>query len=108
MMRAVQVKARGSFDNLEITEQPIPIPGDYDVIIEMQAASLNWKDMLMILGELQIGDDLELPFVPLSDGAGEVVSVGKQVTRVQPGDKVNPLFFQEWFSGQTGPTRPSS
>ncbi|NER82267.1 MAG: NAD(P)-dependent alcohol dehydrogenase, partial [Leptolyngbya sp. SIO1D8] len=47
-----------------------------------------------------IGDDIELPFVPLSDGAGEVVEVGKNVSRVQPGDKVNPLFFQEWLAGQ--------
>lgn len=98
-MRTVQVKARGSFDNLEIVEQPIPTPGDYEVSIKMHAASLNWKDMLMIIGGFGIGDDLELPFVPLSDGAGEVVSVGKQVTRVKPGDKVNPLFYQEWFSG---------
>ena len=42
----------------------------------------------MIIGRSEIGDDLELPFIPLSDGAGEVVSVGKHVTRVQPGNKV--------------------
>ncbi|MEM9904612.1 MAG: NAD(P)-dependent alcohol dehydrogenase [Cyanobacteria bacterium P01_D01_bin.44] len=99
-MRTVQVEMRGAFDNLKIVDQPIPIPNDYEVLIKLQAASLNWKDMLMIMGGFGVGDDLELPFIPLSDGAGEVVSVGKQVTCVQPGDKVNPLFYQEWFSGQ--------
>lgn len=99
-MRAVHVKARGSFDHLEIFERPMPIPGDHEVIIKMQAASLNWKDILMVIGGFGVGDDIELPFVPLSDGAGEVVQIGENVSRVQPGDKVNPLFFQEWLAGQ--------
>ena len=99
-MRTVQLKARGSLDHLEIVERSVPIPGDQEVIIKMQAASLNWKDILMIIGGFGVGDDIKLPFVPLSDGAGEVMQIGKNVSRVQLGDNVNPLFFQEWLAGQ--------
>jgi NADPH:quinone reductase-like Zn-dependent oxidoreductase len=40
-------------------------------------------------------DDLVL----LSDGAGEVVSTGDNVTRFQPGDRVAGTFFQTWKDG---------
>lgn len=36
----------------------------------------------------------------MSDGAGEVVTVGEGVTRVQVGDRVVGTFFQDWISGK--------
>src|SRR5438552_9915935 len=36
---------------------------------------------------------------PLSDGAGEVMSVGAGVTRVKPGDRVCGIFMQRWLEG---------
>jgi NADPH:quinone reductase-like Zn-dependent oxidoreductase len=98
-MRTVQVTERGSLDNLVVVEQEKPTPGDNDVLVKLEAASLNWKDTLMVIGGFGVGDDLELPFVPVSDAAGEVVAVGNNVSQVQVGDKVNPLFYQEWQSG---------
>jgi NADPH:quinone reductase-like Zn-dependent oxidoreductase len=38
--------------------------------------------------------------IPLSDGAGEVVEVGEGVTRVQVGDRVARIFFQDWIAGK--------
>jgi NADPH:quinone reductase-like Zn-dependent oxidoreductase len=43
---------------------------------------------------------MRLPFVPLSDGVGEVAAVGDGVTRVKVGDRVCPLFMQSWLSGE--------
>ncbi|MDH3911074.1 MAG: NAD(P)-dependent alcohol dehydrogenase, partial [Rhodospirillales bacterium] len=40
-----------------------------------------------------------LPLVPLSDGAGEVIAVGRGVSRVAPGDLVCPIFGQTWLTG---------
>ena len=40
--------------------------------------------------------NIELPLVPLSDGAGEVVSVGNDVTEFNVGDRVMSVFWQDW------------
>ena len=47
----------------------------------------------------QFGAPHDLPIVPLSDGAGEVVAVGDGVTSLATGDHVSPLFFPRWMSG---------
>ena len=60
----------------------------------MRAASLNYRDHVM----LQRGYGArsgELPLVPVSDGAGEVVAVGAEVSRAAVGDIVLPLLFAE-------------
>jgi NADPH:quinone reductase-like Zn-dependent oxidoreductase len=41
--------------------------------------------------------------VPLSDGAGEVIAVGRKVTRLKKGDRVASIFFQTWLSGNPKP-----
>ena len=38
--------------------------------------------------------------MPLSDGAGEVVAVGPEVTRVKIGDRVAGIFMQSWIGGE--------
>jgi NADPH:quinone reductase-like Zn-dependent oxidoreductase len=42
---------------------------------------------------------LPLPYVPLSDGVGEVVAVGSGVTRVRVGERVCPTFSPTWLDG---------
>ena len=84
---------------------PVPSPGQ--VLIAVRAASLNYRDLMQAKG-LYPG----LPkreFIPLSDGAGEVVAVGEGVTQFHAGDRVAGNFFQNWVSGpvQTGGFRGS-
>jgi len=84
-------------ENLELLERPIPQPGPGQVLLKMKAASLNYRDTAVISGAYPAP---RLPaVVPCSDGCGEVVEVGSGVTRVQAGDRVAPLFFQDWISG---------
>jgi NADPH:quinone reductase-like Zn-dependent oxidoreductase len=64
----------------------------------MRATSLNYRDLLIANGRYGRGG-LKLPLVPLSDGAGEVVEVGADVTRLKPGDRVASSFFQKWIDG---------
>jgi NADPH:quinone reductase-like Zn-dependent oxidoreductase len=63
----------------------------------MRAASLNYRDTLMIRGGY--GPRVKVPVIPVSDGVGEVVAVGEGVRRVAVGDRVAPLFFQSWIGG---------
>ena len=67
--------------------------------MRMMNASLNYRDLLCRSDVRGTRPGL----VPLSDGAGEVLEVGKNVTRWRPGDRVSPAFFPKW---RTGPFRP--
>lgn len=72
--------------------------GTHDVLLNMKAVSLNFRDFLIAKG--LYSRNLKLPLVPLSDGAGEVMEVGSAVTRFKRGDRVTPIFMQKWIAGQ--------
>jgi NADPH:quinone reductase-like Zn-dependent oxidoreductase len=86
-----------SLEGLRRSERPEPLPGPYDVLVRMRAASLNYRDHAIITGKYRY--NLDRNTIPCSDGAGEVVSVGPKVTRFQPGDRVVSTFFQVWIDG---------
>ncbi|OGA90770.1 MAG: hypothetical protein A3G27_07135 [Betaproteobacteria bacterium RIFCSPLOWO2_12_FULL_66_14] len=94
-MRAIEISG-SSFDQLKLVEKSVADPGPGEVQLRIKAATLNYRDLLL----LQRGNpDGKLPYVPLSCACGEVTAVGKGVTRVQVGDRAMPAFFQNWFSG---------
>lgn len=92
-MKAWQLQDQWSIDALALAERPQPRPGRGEVLLRMKAASLNYRDLVVLRRGYgpQTG---ELPLVPVSDGVGEVVEVGAGVTRVAVGDRVCPSFFQ--------------
>jgi NADPH:quinone reductase-like Zn-dependent oxidoreductase len=63
----------------------------------MKAVALNARDLQIVHGQYPLGKGL--PLVPLSDGVGEVISVGEGVTRVRAGDRVAAIFAQRWLEG---------
>ncbi len=93
-MKAVVLE---SFGKLELRDLPAPSPAAGQVLVRIRAASLNYRDLLMVKGGY--GSLAKPPFVPVSDGAGEVSEVGPGVTRVKPGDRVVMSFFQKWLAG---------
>lgn len=97
-MRALRIHEVGGPEGLRVDEQPTPTPGPGQVLVRVRAASLNFRDLLVIKG--QYSRNLPLPMVPLSDGAGEVAAVGAGVTRVKPGDRVAAIFMQTWLAGK--------
>jgi NADPH:quinone reductase-like Zn-dependent oxidoreductase len=52
--------------------------------VRVRAASINYRDWLMLAGEYNPRQPL--PLVPVSDGMGEVTAVGASVTRVKTGE----------------------
>jgi NADPH:quinone reductase-like Zn-dependent oxidoreductase len=82
-------------ENLKEIERPEPKVGAGEIIVDMKAASLNYRDLLTVMGKTEN----KLPLVPFSDGAGVVKEVGSGVSRVKVGDRVCSVFFQSWLSG---------
>lgn len=99
-MKAVRWTS-GRTPDLELHEEPTPSPGSYDVLIRIEAASLNFRDQAILEGTY--GGPLQSNGVPLSDGAGEVVAVGDKVTRAKIGDRVAASCHPHWIGG---PPRP--
>ena len=84
-------------ENLTLTERETPSPKANEVTVKFHAVSLNYRDLMMIKG--LYNPKLKTPLVPLSDGAGEVVAVGENVTKWKMGDRVCPIFMQGWTDG---------
>lgn len=99
-MQCVQLTASG-LENLKVVSGEAPEPGPGEVRVRMQAAAVNYRDFMIAAGIY--GGGKEYPLIPLSDGAGEVESVGSDVTEFQPGDRVMTVFWQDW---ETQPVRP--
>ena len=95
-MKVWEIQNAYGIENLTLVEKPDPTPGPGQIVVAMRAASLNYRDLLTVIG---YGGGYPLPLIPFSDGAGEVTAIGKGVTRVAVGERVCPLFFQSWLSG---------
>lgn len=96
-MKAYELETFG-IENLQVVESAMPEPGGDEVLVQMCAASLNYRDLMVVRGEYN--PRMRLPAVPLSDGAGEIVAVGDNVTSWKVGDRVMPSVAQKWLDGK--------
>ncbi|MEH2269244.1 MAG: NAD(P)-dependent alcohol dehydrogenase [Nostoc sp.] len=96
-MKAYEIQSNAGIDALALVDRPEPKPAAGQVLIQIKAISLNYRDLLVIEGAYGAGQ--QYPLIPVSDGAGEVVAVGEGVTRVKIGDRVAGIFFQDWIYG---------
>lgn len=95
-MKSVTVKQPGGLDNLVISERPETQPQAGEISVRWHATSLNFHDYLVAVGGIPVPEGR----IPMSDGAGEVISVGEGVTEWKAGDKVMSLFFPNWTEGR--------
>lgn len=86
-------------ENLELAQRPVPRPGRNELLVKVGAVSLNYRDKLVINGEL-LPEPPPMPFIPVSDMTGEVVERGSQVHRFKVGDCVMGNFWTQWLDGE--------
>jgi NADPH:quinone reductase-like Zn-dependent oxidoreductase len=101
-MRLYRLPRQTGFDDLTLAEAETPHCGRGQVLVRMHAASLNFRDLSVATGRYVLSA-LPPNLVPLSDGAGEVVEIGAEVTRVKAGDRVAGIFMQGWLGGELEP-----
>ena len=96
-MKAYEITQFG-IDNLSLVESAMPRPAADEVVIKFHAASLNYRDVMVVKGTYS--PRMKLPALPFSDGAGEIVEVGASVTKWKVGDRVCPTVIQGWIDGE--------
>jgi len=106
-MKLYCIPQAAGIDTLERREAPTPKPGRGQIVVRMRAAALNYRDLNVAAGRAARGT-LPANLIPLSDGAGEVVETGPDVTRVKTGDRVAGLFMQTWLGGEMEPAHVES
>lgn len=97
-MQVWQLPAFG-LQHLQLAQQAVPRPGPNEVLVKVAAVSLNYRDKLVVNGQL-LPERPSMPFVPVSDMAGEVVELGPQTSRFKVGDRVLGNFWTQWLDGE--------
>jgi NADPH:quinone reductase-like Zn-dependent oxidoreductase len=97
-MRSYEIQKYGGSSGLKLVDRSLPEPDNYDVVVQIRATSLNYRDLIVLQGKYDRNPTVGR--VPLSDGAGEVVAVGPAVTKFKLGDRVAACFFQGWPAGR--------
>src|SRR5437899_7118790 len=85
-MRAIVMSRHGGPDVLEVTEQPVPEPGPGDLLVDVAAAGVNYRDVYERDGSGGYGGGL--PIRAGIEGAGRVATIGEGVEGVAVGDRV--------------------
>jgi NADPH:quinone reductase-like Zn-dependent oxidoreductase len=94
-----QFVPHGEAFDLAQREVEVRAPARHEVLVRVRAVSLNRRDIMMKQGRYGLGGT-QAGGVPLSDGAGEVVAIGADVTRFKVGDRVAGIFFEDWLDGR--------
>ncbi len=96
-MRAMQITKFG-IENLAIAKLEKPKAGPGQALVELKAASVNFRDVMVLKN--QYGPTVQVPLIPCSDGVGIVEELGMGTTgRFEVGDRVSPIFFPKWLDG---------
>lgn len=97
-MKAVVCKAWGLPDSLVVEQLAAPVAGAGQVLVDVQAAGVNFPDVLIIQGKYQFKP--ELPFTPGSELSGVVAALGEGVANVRVGERVIAFSAQGAFAQQ--------
>jgi len=94
-MRAFRMN--GAAEPLKLVTETDPQPGKGEVLVDLKAATLNYRDL--IVKEGRYGGDQRDDLIPLSDGAGIISAVGQGVSADRVGERVAIGFMPKWTEG---------
>lgn len=94
-MKTIRLWRSARPETLVLEEAGSGALGRGEVRVRVRAASLNFRDALVVDGVFPSPDGI----VPLSDGAGEVIEAGPDVAGLAVGDRVVSLFHPNWRDG---------
>ncbi|GAU37969.1 hypothetical protein TSUD_269840 [Trifolium subterraneum] len=101
LMQAVQYSSYGEgASGLKHVEVPVPTPKTNEVLLKLEATSINpldWKIQKGLLRPILL--PRKFPYIPCTEVAGEVVEVGPQVKDFKAGDKVIAKLTQQYGGG---------
>jgi NADPH:quinone reductase-like Zn-dependent oxidoreductase len=97
-MKVMQIEGAWGTGNIRLADRPEPQAGPGEVVIGIEAVSINPRDKVMAEGGYGRRGGA-LPLVPLCDGAGRVVSLGEGVAGFSIGERVIPAYSRTWLSG---------
>src|SRR6476661_3944096 len=86
VMKSIIVREFGGPEVMKVEDAPTPVPTDTLVLVRIGAAGVNPVDTYLRTGNHAHAP--KLPYTPGKDGAGTIESVGADVTRFKPGDRV--------------------
>ncbi|GAP96874.1 NADP-dependent oxidoreductase [Leptolyngbya sp. NIES-2104] len=87
-MKAVRIHQYGSIDNAVLEEIPVPTIGLDEVLVQVEAASINPLDVKLISGAMKDYFPLTMPYTVGTDLSGTVVEAGLLAARWKQGDRV--------------------
>jgi NADPH:quinone reductase-like Zn-dependent oxidoreductase len=105
-MKVYEIRDRFGLDALTLTDRPQPQPGPHEVLVRIKAASLNYRDLMVVKG--LYNPKMPLPRIPVSDAVGEVAALGPGATRVKVGQRVAGIFMQKWQCGELDEAKAKS
>ena len=92
-------------DNLVCDDVETPTPKAGELLVQVSAVSLNYRDKAIVDG-IYAPHLVPRPLIPVSDAVGTVVAVGDGVRRFRVGDRVNSHLYSRWLDGAPGPDEP--
>lgn len=95
-MKATEIIAPSPSGFEAVVRREPPPPGPSRIHVRMKAGSVNFADVAVAIGQYP---GALYPNIPLCDGAGEVVAIGKDVWQVAIGDRVAVHVKPRWIAG---------
>lgn len=91
--------------HLRFASVSLPPPADKQILVKINAVSLNYKDAETIEGLFKHHKSSVAPadLVPCADSAGEVAAVGSEASKWKKGDRVLSTSYPDYRSGTMKP-----
>lgn len=86
-MRAIRIREPGGAGVLELCERPVPVPGQEEVLVRVEAAGVNRADIILRQPDLPLSV-AQRPEIPGLEVAGTVVGLGDRVSTTAIGDPI--------------------